>query len=78
MSETAIGTLYTYKPTGEVFCFQGQPDNLFLQNRVRVFSKDLNESRDVDKQRFVQDYEPLILFGLRVVLDSTFGVPEDK
>lgn len=64
-----IGTLYLYKPTGEVFYFQGEPDDLFQRNMVRLRSKDYDERRDVGRYRFYRDYEPLEILGMRVVID---------
>lgn len=66
-----IGTLYRYKPTGETFRFEGDPDDLFLRNQVRVRREDFSESRDVDAFRFERDYEPLTILGLPVVTDPT-------
>lgn len=66
-----IGTCYLYKPTGEVFYFQGEPDDLFLRNMVRLRSRDYDERRDVGRYRFERDYEPLEILGMRVVIDPT-------
>lgn len=68
-----IGTLYRYKPTGETFRFEGDPDDLFLRNQVRVRREDFSESRDVDAFRFERDYEPLTILGLPVVTDPTMA-----
>lgn len=62
-----IGTLYRYKPTGEVFRYEGYPGDLFLRNQVRVRREDFSESRDVGWWHFERDYEPLTLMGLPVV-----------
>lgn len=54
-----IGQLYRYKPTGEVFRYEGEPGDLYLRNQVRLRREDYSESRDVDPWHFERDYEPL-------------------
>lgn len=71
-----IGQLYQYKPTGEIFRYEGEPDDLFLRDQVRLRREDYSESRDVSSRRFALDYEPLTIFGLPIVTDPTMGVNE--
>lgn len=60
-----IGTLYRCKLTGEVFRFEGEPEDLFMRNEVRLRLergadpvRD-SECRDVGRYRFSLYYEPL-------------------
>lgn len=66
-----LGTLYIYKPTGEVFRYEGEPGDLFLRDQVRLRGESFNESRDVPSERFRRDYEPLTILDMPVVTDLT-------
>lgn len=70
-----IGTLYRYKPTGEIFRYEGDvADYLFARNQIRVRREDYSESRDVANELFYRDYEPLTICGFPVVTDPTAAV----